>query len=61
MAARWPLEKAARLPIVLYCYGRECIRSRNAATHLARMGYMDLLWFREGMPAWLDAGLPVVE
>ncbi|HEX6904252.1 MAG TPA: rhodanese-like domain-containing protein [Thermoanaerobaculia bacterium] len=61
MAARWPVGTASRIPIVLYCYGRGCIRSRNTATHLARMGYMNLVWFREGWPGWLDAGLPVVE
>jgi 3-mercaptopyruvate sulfurtransferase SseA len=61
MAARWPVATASRLPIVLYCYGRDCIRSRNTATHLARMGYTDLVWFREGFPGWFEAGLPVVE
>lgn len=61
MAARWPVEKAARMPIILYCYGRECTRSRNTATLLARMGYTDLVWFREGMIAWIEAGLPVAE
>lgn len=61
MAARWPVETASRIPIVLYCYGRECIRSRNAATLLARMGYTNLVWFREGMISWIEAGLPVAE
>lgn len=61
MASRWPVEAASRLPIVLYCYGRGCIRSRDAATHLARMGYTDLVWFREGIDAWHEAGLPVAE
>lgn len=61
MAARWPLETASRIPVVLYCYGRECIRSRNAATLLARMGYTNLVWLREGMFSWIEAGLPVAE
>ena len=38
MAARWPVETASRMPVILYCYGRECIRSRDTATMLARMG-----------------------
>jgi 3-mercaptopyruvate sulfurtransferase SseA len=61
MAERWPVEKASRLPIILYCYGRTCIRSRNTATLLARMGYTNLVWFREGMISWTEAGLPVAE
>ncbi|HEV2844645.1 MAG TPA: rhodanese-like domain-containing protein, partial [Thermoanaerobaculia bacterium] len=61
MAARWPVEKASRIPIVLYCYGRNCIRSRDTATLLARMGYTNLVWFREGMISWIEAGLPVAE
>lgn len=61
MAKRWPLEKAAHIPVILYCYGRGCIRSRDAATDLARMGYTDLVWFREGFPGWLEAGLPLEE
>lgn len=61
MAARWPVEHASRTPILLYCYGRECIRSRDTATLLARMGYTNLVWFREGMIAWIQAGLPVAE
>jgi 3-mercaptopyruvate sulfurtransferase SseA len=61
MAERWPVEKSSRRPIILYCYGRECIRSRNTATLLARMGYTNLVWFREGMISWIEAGLPVVE
>ncbi len=56
---RWPQAKAARAPVVLYCYGRPCIRSRDAAAKLARAGFTNLLWLREGMEAWREAGLPV--
>ncbi|MFY9823633.1 MAG: rhodanese-like domain-containing protein [Thermoanaerobaculia bacterium] len=55
----WPQAKAARAPVVLYCYGRPCIRSRDAAAKLARAGFTNLLWLREGLPAWRAAGLPV--
>ncbi|HEX3554440.1 MAG TPA: rhodanese-like domain-containing protein [Thermoanaerobaculia bacterium] len=56
---RWPQARAARTPVVLYCYGRPCIRSRDAAARLARAGFTNLLWLREGMEAWEGAGLPV--
>ncbi|HYX22941.1 MAG TPA: rhodanese-like domain-containing protein, partial [Thermoanaerobaculia bacterium] len=59
VAARWPQAKAARTPVVLYCYGRPCIRSRDAAAKLAREGFTNLLWLREGIEAWREAGLPV--
>lgn len=61
VAEHWPKAKESRQPIILYCYGRGCIRSRDAATKLARAGYRDLRWFREGMIGWLGAGLPVAE
>ncbi len=56
---KWPQAKAARAPIVLYCYGRGCIRSRDAAAKLARAGFTNLLWFREGLDDWRAAGLPL--
>jgi thiosulfate/3-mercaptopyruvate sulfurtransferase len=56
---KWPQAKAARAPVVLYCYGRGCIRSRDAAARLARAGFTNLLWLREGLDAWRAAGLPV--
>lgn len=58
---KWPQAKAARTPVVLYCYGRGCIRSRDAAAKLARAGFTNLLWFREGLDAWRAAGLPLAE
>ncbi|MBW8874111.1 MAG: hypothetical protein JF614_04045 [Acidobacteria bacterium] len=59
MEERWPQARATRAPVVLYCYGRPCIRSRDAAARLARAGFTNLLWLREGMEAWREAGLPV--
>jgi len=56
---KWPKAKAARAPVVLYCYGRGCIRSRDAAAKLARAGFTNLLWFREGLDGWRAAGLPL--
>lgn len=46
-------------PVVFYCYGRDCIRSRNCSTAAARAGFRNVLWLRDGMPGWEAAGLPV--
>ena len=42
----------SQTPLVLYCYGRDCIRSRECATIAARHGFLNLLWYREGMDGW---------
>lgn len=47
-------------PLVFYCYGVECIRSRNSSTLAARLGFRNLYWFRKGYPGWQAAGFPVV-
>lgn len=46
-------------PLVFYCYGENCIRSRDCSTAAARHGFRDVLWFRDGVPAWHEAGLPL--
>ena len=61
MEEKWPQARAARFPGVRYCYGRGCVRSRDAAARLARAGFTNLLWLREGLDAWRAAGLPLVE
>ncbi|HSR49450.1 MAG TPA: rhodanese-like domain-containing protein [Acidobacteriota bacterium] len=54
----WP-GLAPDQPIVFYCYGHECIRSWRAAAWAAGMGYRNLLWFRGGVDAWQEEGLPL--
>ncbi|MFH1277165.1 MAG: rhodanese-like domain-containing protein [Candidatus Eisenbacteria bacterium] len=44
------------LTLVLYCYGPDCIRSRQCATWAARQGFRDLWWFLGGLPEWWGAG-----
>lgn len=56
---RWPAADPAELPVILYCYGRECIRSRDGCTKLARQGFSRLLWLRDGVDGWTRAGFPV--
>ncbi|MEM1204269.1 MAG: rhodanese-like domain-containing protein [Acidobacteriota bacterium] len=46
-------------PIVLYCYGRDCIRSWEASVVAARSGFLDIRWLREGVEGWDAAGLPL--
>jgi PQQ-dependent catabolism-associated CXXCW motif protein len=46
-------------PIVFYCQSAKCWVSYNAALHAAKLGYNNLYWFRGGIDAWKDAGLPI--
>lgn len=46
-------------PIVVYCHSTECFLSWNALIHLQNAGYTNLLWMREGIKGWKEAGLPV--
>jgi thiosulfate/3-mercaptopyruvate sulfurtransferase len=45
--------------LIGYCYGSDCIRSRNCTTLAAQHGFLRLGWFRGGMPEWKSAGYPV--
>jgi rhodanese-related sulfurtransferase len=59
--ARWPGLDRAATPIVVYCYGPDCIRSRIATTVAARHGFRELLWYKEGPQAWSQAGFPLYD
>jgi thiosulfate/3-mercaptopyruvate sulfurtransferase len=52
----WPGADRGKTPVVLYCYGPACTRSRNCGTLAARAGYRRILWFREGTQGWKAAG-----
>jgi 3-mercaptopyruvate sulfurtransferase SseA len=56
VAARWPGVDKATIPFAVYCYGPDCIRSRNATTTAARHGFRNLLWLRDGPQAFRSAG-----
>ena len=45
--------------LVVYCNGPRCWRSFKAAVSLRDMGYSNVLWYRDGFPAWKKAGHPV--
>jgi rhodanese-related sulfurtransferase len=46
------------LPIVAYCGGGDCDLSRNLAFSLIDAGHKRVLVFLDGLPAWVEAGLP---
>lgn len=45
--------------LVFYCMGPSCWESYNATLRAAAMGYTNLYWYRGGLQAWEDAGLPM--
>ena len=55
---RWP-DLGRDTPLVVYCYGPTCVRSRNCAALAAGMGYTNLYWYRGGIASWMRSDLPV--
>ncbi len=45
-------------PMVFYCLAN-CWVSWNAARRAVGFGFSQVLWYRDGIEAWMDAGLPV--
>jgi rhodanese-related sulfurtransferase len=45
--------------LVFYCSGIRCPRSAKAATKAVAWGYQHVYYFRDGYPAWKNAGYPV--
>ena len=45
-------------PMVFYCQSVQCWMSYNAALRATRLGYTNVLWYRGGIEAWQQAGLP---
>ncbi len=46
-------------PLVFYCMSPDCWMSYNAALRAIRLGYRNVLWYRGGLEAWRNAGLPM--
>ena len=61
VAAGWPGADRATMPLVLYCYGIDCVRSRKAGAEAASLGFRDVLWFRGGVQEWRQAGYPLLD
>ena len=45
--------------VVMYCNGHNCMRSSKASAMAVGWGYSKIYYFRDGFPAWKDAGYPV--
>jgi thiosulfate/3-mercaptopyruvate sulfurtransferase len=61
LARHWPGIDRATTPIVCYCYGPSCIRSRNCSTMAARAGFVNTERFYGGIEEWNGVGAPVVK
>ncbi len=46
-------------PMVFYCQTTQCWMSYNAALRAINLGYTQVLWYRGGVEAWQQAGLPL--
>jgi thiosulfate/3-mercaptopyruvate sulfurtransferase len=57
----WPSADRAATPLVFYCYGIDCVRSRKAGAQAVRLGFRNVLWFRGGIQEWRDAGYPLLD
>jgi PQQ-dependent catabolism-associated CXXCW motif protein len=47
------------MPIVFFCEGVVCWESYNAALRAEKMGFTRVYWYRGGINAWKEAGLPM--
>ena len=45
--------------IVVYCGGVQCWSSYNAGLRAIQLGYRNVAWYRGGIEAWQQAGLPL--
>jgi PQQ-dependent catabolism-associated CXXCW motif protein len=44
--------------VVFFCLGANCWESYNAVLRARALGYTNLYWYRGGLQAWQQAGLP---
>ena len=52
----WPGIDRAETPIVTYCYGEHCIRSRYTSTYSARAGFLKVERLFGGLSEWRGVG-----
>jgi rhodanese-related sulfurtransferase len=58
-AAQLPEDKKS--PLVLYCNGIKCGKSKRVAAKLQPLGYSNFLIYGEGIPVWEERDLPLVK
>jgi len=46
-------------PVVFYCNGIKCGKSKKAAKQAVAMGYKNVIVYAEGMPVWEEKGMPI--
>ena len=46
-------------PLVFFCVNSQCWLSYNASLRAAALGYSRVYWYRGGIEAWREAGLPL--
>ena len=46
-------------PIMFYCNGVKCGKSKKAVNEARKMGYTQLIVYAEGMPVWEEKGMPI--
>lgn len=46
-------------PIVFFCVNARCWLSYNSSLRAVALGYKNVLWYRGGIEAWSEAGLPM--
>lgn len=51
------VEKSEKL--VIYCNGEKCMRSSKASAQAVGWGFTQVYYFRDGFPAWKEAGYGV--
>lgn len=56
LARHWPEVDRATTPVVTYCYGPTCIRSRYTSTAAARAGFLRVWRFYGGLEEWREVG-----
>lgn len=49
------------LPIIVYCGGGDCDLARTLAYALIEAGHKRVLVFKDGLPGWATAGMPVAK
>jgi rhodanese-related sulfurtransferase len=59
MKNMYQLPDDMNMPMVFYCHGPGCVKSKYAAGLAVEMGYSNVYWYREGIKGWKEAGYPV--